>query len=367
MTADTVGGVWNYSLDLARELGERGTEVALATMGRGLSPDQAREAKAIPGLEVFESDYKLEWMEDPWSDVQSAGRWLLALEDAFMPDIVHLNGYCHAALPWSAPTLVVCHSCVLSWWEAVKGEAAPEEWKRYASEVRRGLRAAKLVVAPTKAMLDDATRRYGPFRRAQVISNARPANAFRSAAKEPIVFSAGRLWDEAKNVQALDAVAPRLPWRTYVAGEGETKNACGLGRLTSEEVAGWLSKAAIYALPARYEPFGLSILEAAYSGCALVLGDIPSLRENWTDCALFIRPDDHDSLRKAIQRLIDDPKLRLGLAERAQRRAQAFTPETQAEAYVAAYKRLETERFARKSPIANSPAPSVPSRTHYAL
>ena len=34
-------------------------------------------------------------------------------------------------------------------------------------------------------------------------------------------------------------------------------------------------------LPARYEPFGLSILEAALSGCALVLGDLPSLRELW--------------------------------------------------------------------------------------
>ncbi len=33
-------------------------------------------------------------------------------------------------------------------------------------------------------------------------------------------------------------------------------------------------------LPARYEPFGLSVLEAALSGCALVLGDIPSLRES---------------------------------------------------------------------------------------
>jgi glycosyltransferase involved in cell wall biosynthesis len=365
MTADTVGGVWNYSLDLARELGKRGIEVGLATMGRGLSPDQMRESKAIKGLEVFESDYKLEWMENPWADVRNAGRWLLALEDAFMPDIVHLNGYCHAALPWSAPTLVVCHSCVLSWWEAVKGESAPEEWERYGCEVQRGLRAAKLVVAPTKAMLDDATRFYGPFRRAQVIPNSRPAHAFRSGPKEPIVFSAGRFWDEAKNVRALDAVAPRLPWRTYVAGEGETENACALGKLTNEEVAGWLAKASIYALPARYEPFGLSVLEAAYSGCALVLGDIPSLRGNWSECALFVDPNDHEALRKAIQSLIDDPELREELASRAQKRAQCFSPEAQTEAYVNAYERLERERFARKVSFPN--LSKVSAQTHYVL
>ncbi|RYG43279.1 glycosyltransferase family 1 protein, partial [bacterium] len=153
MTADTVGGVWNYSLDLSRELGRRGVEVALATMGRPMSVDQARQAVSIPSLQVFESDFRLEWMEDPWSDLHRAGDWLLSLEQAVQPDIVHLNGYVHASLPWSVPTLVVCHSCVLSWWQAVKGEAASCEWHRYRDAVRRGLRAADLVLAPTHAML----------------------------------------------------------------------------------------------------------------------------------------------------------------------------------------------------------------------
>ena len=43
------------------------------------------------------------------------------------------------------PVLVVGHSCVLSWWEVVKGEPAPHQWSRYAAEVGRGLRAADLV------------------------------------------------------------------------------------------------------------------------------------------------------------------------------------------------------------------------------
>jgi hypothetical protein len=33
MTADTVGGVWTYALELAAGLGEHGVEVAIATMG----------------------------------------------------------------------------------------------------------------------------------------------------------------------------------------------------------------------------------------------------------------------------------------------------------------------------------------------
>ncbi|RYG41549.1 glycosyltransferase family 1 protein, partial [bacterium] len=194
MTADTVGGVWNYSLDLSRELGRQGIEVALATMGRLLSPDQAREAAAIPRLQVHESDYRLEWMEDPWSDLRRAGDWLLDLERTVRPDVVHLNGYVHASLPWSVPTLVVCHSCVLSWWQAVKGEKAPCEWNRYRDEVRRGLQDAGLVLAPSRAMLAEAERIYGPFRKADVIPNARDARAFAPAPKEPFVFSAGRFW-----------------------------------------------------------------------------------------------------------------------------------------------------------------------------
>ncbi|HKH49068.1 MAG TPA: glycosyltransferase family 1 protein, partial [Thermoanaerobaculia bacterium] len=66
MTTDTVGGVWQYSLELARGLGERGIEVALATMGGPINELQRDKVDRIPGLRVFESHHKLEWMEDPW-------------------------------------------------------------------------------------------------------------------------------------------------------------------------------------------------------------------------------------------------------------------------------------------------------------
>jgi glycogen(starch) synthase len=119
MTADTVGGVWTYAIDLARGLAERGVEVALATMGDPLNDSQREKADRIPRLRVFESTFKLEWMEEPWRDVEKAAEWLLRLEDRVRPDLIHLNGYAHGALPWSAPKVMVGHSCVLSWWRAV--------------------------------------------------------------------------------------------------------------------------------------------------------------------------------------------------------------------------------------------------------
>ena len=57
-------------------------------------------------VRLFESAYRLEWMEDPWDDVERAGDWLLEIA-ARGPDIIHLNGYSHAVLAWNAPVLVV--------------------------------------------------------------------------------------------------------------------------------------------------------------------------------------------------------------------------------------------------------------------
>ena len=124
MTADGVGGVWPYALDLASALEARGVSATLAVMGPPLAADQIAEARGR-GVTAIEGGFRLEWMDDPWDDVAAAGEWLLALERQVSPDVVHLNGYCHAALPWSAPAVVVGHSCVRSWWRAVHGEDAP--------------------------------------------------------------------------------------------------------------------------------------------------------------------------------------------------------------------------------------------------
>src|SRR5215217_9067912 len=160
MTADTVGGVWTYALEVADALAPHDIEVELATMGRPLDHDQRAELarSAVAGL--HESAFALEWEDDPWEDVDRAGRWLLELEERVAPDLVHLNGYAHGSLPWTAPAVVVAHSCVLSWWEAVRGEQAPATWERYRSAVEAGLRAASAVVAPTAAMLAALERHY---------------------------------------------------------------------------------------------------------------------------------------------------------------------------------------------------------------
>jgi glycogen(starch) synthase len=348
MTTDAVGGVWTYAMELARALRPAGVEIVLAAMGPAMSPAQEREAAALSNVTVCPSTWKLEWMNEPWADVAAAGRWLLKLEETHRPDVIHLNGYVHGALPWRAPVVVVGHSCVLSWWQAVKGEAAPAEWGRYEAEVRRGIRQADMLIAPSREMLRSLGHFYGPLPPGRVIYNARESALFPPRRKRPLILSAGRLWDEAKSVVALERVADEVDWPVYVAGDdhapdGRRAQASAtrmLGKLDQRAMSRWLGSASIYCLPARYEPFGLSVLEAAVAGCALVLGDIPSLREVWGAAAMFVPPDDPKALRKALHNLIHDDALRAEFSRRARDRAELYTPQRMVGAYLSVYRYL---------------------------
>lgn len=361
MTTDTLGGVFSYATSLSAWLSRQGLRVTLATMGGPLTPSQ-RAAAERAGARVQESAYRLEWMQEPWEDVRRAGDWLLGLERELRPDLVHLNGYAHAALAWRAPVRVVAHSCVCSWFRAVRAERAPETWGRYREVVKQGLRAAR-VIAPTHALLKMLRREYGVPRAAEVIFNgvelARPAAG---VSKEAFVLAAGRLWDAAKNMAALQAAASSVAWPICAAGEarppegGESMDLSSLrvlGPLGRDELAAWMDRAAIFAAPALYEPFGLSILEAAGHRCALVLGDIPSLRELWEGCALFVEPRDPSALAAALNQLARDASLRELLAERACRRARSYDLERMGRAYLRSYGLAQSPGAARAAELSS--------------
>lgn len=151
-----------------------------------------------------------------------------------------------------------------------------------------------------------------------------------------------------QNIRALDGVAAELDWPVVVAGsrqrpdgqspEGDVlpANLRLLGHLRPDELADWYGRAAVFALPARYEPFGLSILEAALSGCALVLGDVPSLRELWTGAAVFVpgRPGRPGPRTAADGRR--SPHLR-ALAIAARQRARSYGTERMVARYLDVY------------------------------
>ncbi|MBX5483127.1 MAG: glycosyltransferase family 4 protein [Myxococcaceae bacterium] len=364
MTADTVGGVFDYSLELCRALASFGVGVTLATMGAPLSSAQWKALRALPNVDVHESQYRLEWMEDPWADVARASTWLLDLEAMCRPELVHLNQYVFGATPFRAPRLLVGHSCVWSWFEAVKGTTPPPSFERYRQEVTLGLARAERVVAPSRAMASALERFYGRRQGVMVIPNARDPEVWTPGPKAQVIFAAGRLWDEAKNVSALARIAARLPWPVRVAGAvkgpfGNTFTPNGvtlLGVIPPEAIAREMAAAAIYALPARYEPFGLSVLEAALCGCALVLGDIPSLRELWDGAALFVPPDDTDALFAALCRLAASKIACAEAGQRARAHALRYGPRRMVDGYLSVYASLGATQPDASGPSSTSGA-----------
>jgi glycogen(starch) synthase len=349
MNADTIGGVWTYAIELIAALGSHDVEIVLCSTGRLPTPEQRQVITAQNNVRLLETAFKLEWMEDPWDDVIKTRQWLQEIATAERPDLIHLNDYAHAAADWEQPVLVVGHSCVLSWHEAVRGRPAGKEWATYRDAVAAGLRQADAVVAPSSAMLESLKAHYGPLQRATVIYNGlRRTPLTQPIRKRRQVLTAGRLWDEAKNVVSLVRAANQIHAPVLLAGDhasrGDSRcasqNVTYLGRLSPHALAQRYSESAIYALPARYEPFGYTPLEAALQGCALVLGDIPSLREIWQDAACYVPPDDDQALANSINELLNCPDRFSRQVAAAQKRAATFLPDTMASAYLTLYQQL---------------------------
>jgi glycosyltransferase involved in cell wall biosynthesis len=325
MTTDNIGGVWTYSLSLAHGLKSLRVEVVLCVIGDPLTAGQRDE---LEGLDYFHILSKQEWMDDPWGELEKAGVELMRIKDIVQPDLMHFNTYTLAGLKWDVPVLVAFHSCVLTWWQAVKKEDAPAAWNMYRQKVEKGIRNADIIIAPGNSMMASAEKYYGPFKRKIVIYNGLNPSSFRPGKKDKLIFSMGRLWDEAKNCRLILDAASGIKYPVVIAGDNKLQNGQLLpahvhftGVLSRQEIFSHLSRSALYVLPVKYEPFGYTFLEAALSGCALVGGDIDSLHEVWDDAMVYVDPDNATDLADTINYLLRNPDDLASYAEKAYRRA----------------------------------------------
>jgi glycosyltransferase involved in cell wall biosynthesis len=346
MTTDAVGGVWTYSTALAGELVKSGLEVHLLTMGRPPRDDQ--RAMLDGRVQLIESDLALEWQDPEGNDVPHARRALSNFERAVEPDIIHLNGFREAALQWNAPVLVAVHSCVSSWARACDDSTwlSDAKWQRYTRAVFAGLSTANSWVAPSHAFRDVISSLYRPSSPGSVIWNGIGPGAAPARQKDSLFLGAGRMWDKAKNLSLLARASEALDWPVLVAGpiEATSTGSPGaiqfLGDLPQITLRSYMQCAEIFVSPALYEPFGLSVLEAASAGCALVLSDIPSFRELWDDAAVFVDPSDARELHNALASICRDHAGRRQLQLSARERSLRYSLAHTACAYRKLYRRV---------------------------
>jgi glycosyltransferase involved in cell wall biosynthesis len=172
--------------------------------------------------------------------------------------------------------------------------------------------------------------------------------------KQPVIFTAGRLWDEGKNIDLLDQVAAEIKHAIVAAGPPAGPNGARgnfphlrlLGALSEGDIARWYAAAAIFAAPARYEPFGLAVLQAARAGAALVLSDIPTFRELWAGAALFCPVDNAAAWRDAFEALLAAPERMRALGDAARRRAAKYSVEAMVRGTLEVYDRARERRGA---------------------
>jgi len=360
LTTDVLGGVWDFCLELARELHvKQSARVTLLALGEpsGAQIDQAADV----GVRLIVEPLKLEWMQHAEMDVVGTRDLVARLVREVRPDVLHANQFAAACADVDVPVVLTLHSDVLSWRRLTLGATdTPPEWRPYKALVSEALRRADSIAAVSRFLADEARGLYGCGRDIRVIHNGWPEamSGVPAAERSQPTLVAGRAWDAAKNVSlVVEAAQGWNPGPVLLAGQQvnpESGAQCevpppliALGFLPRKELEAVLLRSRIYLSAARYDPFGLLPLQAALAGCALLLSDIAPYRELWDGAAAFFRSADAADLRRQWSRLVDRPDLTLELASRARRRAlEHYTISHMAEAYLDLYGSLSGVRSA---------------------
>jgi glycosyltransferase involved in cell wall biosynthesis len=151
-----------------------------------------------------------------------------------------------------------------------------------------------------------------------------------------VLLSVARLTRQ-KGVDVAVRALASLPEDTVlvVLGEGPERaeleslaREFGVGRRVflrgrEPDVAAWLRRASVFVHPARWEGFGLAVLEAMLAGLPVVASEVSSLPELVVGerTGLLVRPDDPSALALGVARALEDGA-RLGEAGRERARAE---------------------------------------------
>ena len=159
LTTDAVGGIWRYAVELSNGLVAGDRAVTLAVVGPAAS--QAQLGELHPGVAVVQTGLPLDWLAGDPAELDGASRSLAAIE----ADVALLHAPAYLRHRWPIPVAVMAHSCLATWFEAVRGGPVPPDYAWRAGATADGFRRADAIAAPTAAFAARDLPRARPVQR----------------------------------------------------------------------------------------------------------------------------------------------------------------------------------------------------------
>lgn len=304
--------------------------------------------------EVVWPHWPLHRLPDPWP-VAVGERRARRLADADA-------GLFHAVQPALVPagrTVVTCHDLIPACFahEYLAGPGRAAQAAAYRHFLRR-LRAARLVLTPSRETADDAVRLGGidpSLVRVVPWAAPEPVAHEGDAPGGDYVLYAGAIEPHKNAAAAVEAIAGAAPGvRLMMAGPWSDRRGRRLRELAVRAGAGgrveWLGMlpagrlatlragALAVLVPSRKEGFGLPVLEAMAAGVPVIASDIPSLREVGAEAATYVPWSNPQAWARAIsEAAAESAAARAERVRRGRERAAEFSWRRTARAVREAY------------------------------
>lgn len=129
---------------------------------------------------------------------------------------------------------------------------------------------------------------------------------------------------------------------------GLQDNVRHLGYVDQDLFPGLYHGAACLVFPSLYEGFGIPLVEAMASGCAVACSDVCSIPEVVGEAALLFDPRKPDSMADALEQMLRDSGLRRQLAEKGLKQAARFNWATAAKETLDLFEKVRGQKAAAK-------------------